>query len=239
MRRSAGNATVRPGFREDLQKEERMIRIGMLLLAAAALAAGCSSANSPGDGNGGTSAYHVDPSGRSIPEWVVLPAGGSHASTAAFDYAGTGGVASCAECHGADLSGGISKVSCFGNPAGCHHGPVTGWAAPQTHGAAAKQEPGSSGFRTCQICHGTGFSGGGSGVSCFVCHTVNAPHAQAPWRGTGVTHVDTAGGNAPVCAQCHFAGSPINPAGHPFEPAEAGAEPGCFNNTLCHGFYEQ
>jgi hypothetical protein len=222
-----------------MQKEERMIRIGMLLLAAAALVAGCSSANSPGGGNGGTSAYHVDASGRSIPEWVISPAGGSHASTAAFDYADTGGVASCAECHGADLSGGISKVSCFGNTAGCHHGPVTGWAAPQTHGAAAKQEPGSSGFRTCQICHGPGYSGGGSGVSCFGCHTVNAPHAQGPWRGTGVTHVDTDGGNAPVCAQCHFAGSPINPGGHPIEPAAAGSEPGCYNNTLCHGFYVQ
>lgn len=216
----------------------RSVPIGFLFLAAAALAAGCSSANSP-EGGGGTSAYHVDLSGRSVAGWVALPAGGTHVSTAALDYVASGGLASCAECHGADLAGGISKVSCFSNPAGCHHGPVPSWPTPAVHGAAAKLPLGESGFNSCTICHGTDFSGGGSGVPCFGCHTVAAPHAQAPWRGNRATHVDVDESNAPVCAQCHSAGSTLNPPGRPFEPAAAGSPPGCYNSTLCHGVYSR
>lgn len=211
-----------------------MIRIVMLFLAAA-LAAGCSSGRSP-EGPG-VPMVHTDVSGRSVPGWLALPSGGEHARTATLDFIDSGLQSSCVECHGADLSGGISGSSCFANAAGCHHGPVPSWASPAVHGAAAKRAPGSSGFRSCQICHGIGFSGGGSGASCFGCHTVNAPHAQRPWRGAGVTHHDVDEGNAPVCAQCHAAGSSLNPPGHPFEQAAEGSAPGCFNNTLCHGFH--
>jgi len=163
--------------------------------------------------------------------------------TATQNYISDGGSGSCAECHGADLTGGISKVSCFQNPAGCHHGPVAGWTAAspasQGHGVAAKRAPGTSGFASCRICHGSAFSGGGSQVSCFPCHGVSAPHAAAPWRvsgGSTYTHTNTAEtGNADVCALCHFPGSPNNPANHPAVPAPAGTPPGCFNSTLCHG----
>jgi len=212
------------------------VPIAMLFLAAA-LAAGCSSGRSP-EGPG-EPMIHTDAAGQSVEGWLVLPAGGAHARTATIDFIDSGLQSSCAECHGADLSGGISGSSCFANAAGCHHGPVASWSTPPVHGAAAKSEPVASGFRACQICHGIDFAGGGSGASCFGCHTVNAPHAQAPWRGSGVTHDDVDAGNAPVCAQCHTAGSPLNPAGHPPEPAAEGAAPGCFNNTLCHGFYVQ
>ena len=214
----------------------------LLLLGAVAFAAGCSTAQSPN--GGGANTNHILPSGSSVAGWLVLPSGGSHASTATLDSIANNGGSGCTQCHGSDLTGGISRVSCFGNPAGCHHVPVAGWVAPppgaQNHGVSAKRAPGSSGFAACQICHGRNFSGGGAQVTCFnnaACHGagVVSPHPSAPWRGPTYTHTDTNTSNAPVCAQCHFPGSPNNPADHPPTPAPAGTAPGCFNSTLCHG----
>ena len=201
--------------------------LSLILLVAFAGIAGCANDNS----SGGMS---------SPPDWVVVPSGGRHAKSATRDYIANSESIPCTECHGADLSGGSSKVSCFGNPAGCHHGPVAGWvAAPpaaQEHGAAAKRAPGSSGFVSCQICHGNSFAGGGSQVSCFLpCHGVNAPHPARPWQGPSYTHKTIHTENAQACAQCHFPGSPNNPANHPPTPAAAQTPPGCFNSTLCHG----
>ena len=214
------------------------IPVGLLLLLAVA-GAGCSTANTStasGGASGGTVA-HIAAPGMSVPGWFVLPTGGSHGGTATLNFIANDGSSSCAECHGADLSGGISKVSCFANPAGCHHGPIPNWAGGAVHGPAAKKAPGNSGFASCQICHGAGFSGGGSGVSCFTCHGVAAPHPAKPWRSSsgGSSHVTTDPQNASVCARCHAQGSSNNPAGHPATPAPAGTPPGCYNNTLCHG----
>ena len=103
---------------------------------------------------------------------------------------------------------------------------VTTPPAAQPHGNDAKAAPGdATGFAYCQFCHGAGtnFAGGSSGVSCYTCHGVSAPHSPAPWRasaGSTYTHTNTNPANAPVCAQCHQA----NPG-----------TPGCFNSTLCHG----
>jgi len=200
--------------------------LSMILLVAFVGITGCGNDNS----SGGTS---------SPPDWVVIPSGGQHAKSATRDYIANSESIPCTECHGADLSGGTSKVSCFGNPAGCHHGPVSGWIATspaaQNHGVSAKQAPGSSGFVSCQICHGRFFSGSGLQVSCFPCHGVNAPHPARPWHGPTYTHTTTNTENAQVCAQCHFPGSPNNPANHPATPAAAETPPGCFNSTLCHG----
>jgi len=205
----------------------------LILLAALGAAAGCSTAESPS--GSGTNMNHVLPSGGSVSGWLVLPSGGSHASTATLDYIANGGSSGCAQCHGSDLSGGISRVSCFGNPAGCHHSPVANWATPAVHGVTAKAAPGSSGFASCQICHGKNFSGVLTARACEDCHGVPAPHPPGPWRGSPYTHADTNTSNATVCAQCHFTGSPNNPANHPSTPAPAGTAPGCFNSTLCHG----
>ena len=218
----------------------------LILLAAFAAAAGCSTAESPS--GSGTNLNHVLPSGSSVPGWLVVPSGGSHASTATLDYIANGGSSSCTECHGSDLAGGISRVSCFGNTAGCHHGPVAGWVAlspaVQNHGVSAKKAPGSSGFASCQICHGRNFTGSTIVPTCLntaACHGagVASPHAPKPWRasaGTTYTHTTTDPANAPVCALCHFPGSSNNPAGHPdpATPAPEGTPPECFNNTLCH-----
>ena len=211
----------------------------LILLAAFAAAAGCSNAESPAGSSNNMN--HVLPSGSSVSGWLVVPSGGTHTSSATLDYIANGGSSDCTQCHGSDLKGGISGVSCFANPAGCHHGPVvTGWvAAPpaaQQHGVSAKKAPGSSGFASCQICHGADFRipRGASNRTCYSCHTLT-PHAPRPWRGSPYTHTDTNTANAPVCAQCHFPGSPNNPANHPATPAPAGTAPGCFNSTLCHG----
>jgi len=144
----------------------------------------------------------------------------------------------CKPCHGDDLTGGIAKISCF--TAVCHHNTIPTWSNFDSHGAAAKRAPGSSGFQSCQICHGNGFSAklGTSGQNCFDCHGVPAPHPSGAWRDANTnnpTHTNTDAANAAVCAACHFPGSPINPAGFPSAPAPPGTLPGCFNSTLCHG----
>ena len=100
----------------------------LILLAALGAASGCSTAENPG--GSATNMNHVLPSGSSVEGWMVVPSGGSHASIATQDYIANGGASGCTECHGPDLSGGISGTSCFGNPAGCHHDPVANWAAP-------------------------------------------------------------------------------------------------------------
>jgi hypothetical protein len=209
--------------------------IGLLiLLAAAAAAAGCSNANTPG--GGGVVVNHVDASGNSIPGWLT-PTGGTHTNSATMDYIANGGSSSCTECHGSDLAGGISRVSCF-NTTGCHHDPIPNWSTPAVHGATAKLAPGSSGFASCQICHGADFRTVRGGITCFTCHA-SAPHAPAPWTasaGTTLTHTNTDNTNAPVCYQCHsFTGTenPNNPHVPP-TPASAGTAPGCYNGTMCH-----
>lgn len=138
----------------------------------------------------------------------------------------------CAECHGADLTGGIAAVSCYStgfDGVVCHPaGPAAfihsdTWAAAGVHGPTAKAAPGAmSGLAWCQGCHGRDFGGGTVNTSCGSCHGVSAPHPRAPWRGGAYTHVTTAQTNAPVCAGCHLAPGPRG-------------EPGCFNATLCHG----
>jgi predicted CxxxxCH...CXXCH cytochrome family protein len=153
--------------------------------------------------------------------------------------------AACAECHGADLKGGISRVSCFSasfSGLTCHaNGPSNhpdGWADPAAHGATAKSAPSStSGFSLCQACHGNDFIGGFAQKSCLNtagCHglNVNAPHSPKPWRSGIRTHTNTDANNAPVCAGCHTNGA--NSSVQPSPPAPAGITPGCFNNTLCH-----
>ena len=206
--------------------------LSLILLVAFAGIAGCGN----DDSSGGMS---------SPPNWVVVPSGGLHATRATQTYIDNGGISSCVECHGADLSGGNSKVSCFGNPAGCHHGPVADWVvsppAAQSHGVAAKKAPGSSGFASCQICHGSNFTGSTIVPTCLntaACHGagVASPHARKPWLDSPLTHATTDNTNAPVCYQCHaYKGTenPNNPHVPP-APAPTGTAPGCNNGTMCH-----
>ncbi len=149
----------------------------------------------------------------------------------------------CTQCHGTDLLGGISKVSCFSPANGtqvCHaEGPSvghdTGWKQPNRHGSnGAMAAPATSaGFAYCTTCHGSLFTNGDA-PSCKSCHAT-APHPPKPWHGTtasGTNHVYADPANADQCAKCHTGGT--NSWLTPVTPAAAGTAPGCFNNTLCH-----
>lgn len=150
------------------------------------------------------------------------------------------GVDACTKCHEISiLRVGSGVPTCM--TTGCHHQTVPGWANSDVHGMRAKVSADpvtGGGLVSCQICHGKDFAGGLSTKTCFTCHGVNAPHPPKPWRTSGGTlwsHTTTDTSNAAVCAQCHYPGSPNNPAGHPATPAPAGTQPGCYNATLCHG----
>jgi predicted CxxxxCH...CXXCH cytochrome family protein len=197
---------------------------GLILLGFIAAMAACSSPNASS---------------------IVNPETGKHSATWIVDHrtAALTNQTVCAECHGSDLKGGISGVSCFSasfNGMTCHaNGPSghpAGWANPASHGAAAKSAPNpaaTQGFSTCQACHGSDFSGGISTIVCSSCHGGAAPHPVSWATGTGTyTHTNTDTGNAPVCALCH-AGGNLSPIAPPPTPAP-GTPIGCFNNTLCH-----
>ncbi len=158
----------------------------------------------------------------------------------------TGNAVVCALCHTNGANSPIAPPSppaTAGTPPGCFNstlchaqaGHPAGWSDPTQHGVSAKAAPNpstTSGFSTCQTCHGNDFSGGTASTACDSCHGGSAPHPVSWITGT-YTHTNTDTGNATVCALCHTNGanSPIAP---PSPPAPAGTAPGCFNSTLCH-----
>lgn len=227
-----------------MPKMTSWIKIFLVVMGAAALYA-CSNAN-------GTAPI-VDSSGKHPAAWVerhwieykkstpgAAKVAGKAAAATAVDFAAS----PCAECHGADLLGGITKVSCFSAKSqsgqACHAtGPVTGshgWRSATDHGTSgAMAAPAiSAGFAYCTKCHGSTYDNGNA-VSCKSCHTT-APHPPRPWHGTtasGTNHVNTDTANAVECAKCHTAGA--NLLGQRIGAiAPAGTTPGCFNGTLCH-----
>ncbi|GLH74505.1 hypothetical protein GETHLI_30070 [Geothrix limicola] len=150
------------------------------------------------------------------------------------------GIDACRRCHEISiLKVGSGVPTCM--TTGCHHQATPGFADPAIHGVRAKMAADATtggSLVSCQICHAKDFTGGASANACSSCHGVSAPHPPKPWRSSGgsaYTHSTTDPSNAAVCAQCHYAGSPNNPAGHPATPAPAGTQPGCYNATLCHG----
>lgn len=215
-----------------------------LLCAATALFA-CSNGNGNGtnalvDGSGN------HPSGWLEKHWIgVAGLKGTAPADAAAAAAGAG--LACAECHGRDLSGGISKVSCFSAQQGgeqCHPttlGHPQDWGHAIQHGqAGAMASAGNAtGFAYCSRCHGSDFRGGdGKAVSCFSCHST-APHPPKPWIGGNLSHATTGPNNAAVCDLCHRGGNNFS-AGSVLASLAAPASPpapapDCFNNTLCHG----
>ena len=146
---------------------------------------------------------------------------------------------SCAACHGADFSGGISKVSCTG----CHLGGVDSvhpQAWSQMTGTAHAAYVGTNGNTACAnaSCHGTTLSGvAGSGPSCSSCHLGGPGSAHPPDWGaltyykhslyvaasgtTSCSNVDCHGptlagvtGSGPSCTACHLGGAnSVHPVG--------------------------
>ena len=98
----------------------------------------------------------------------------------------------CKACHGSDLRGGSSGISCDA----CHHG----WRG--THGQAYAEDADN-----CKTCHGQDLEGGLVAPSCAGCH-------HRGWTGT---HADAFnedpdscqachGGTITECADCHHSG---------------------------------
>ena len=213
-----------------------------LLVAALALFA-CS------NGNGGGTAALVDgsgkhPSGWLEQHWTQLGSLARKDPAAAAAAAAASGL-HCLQCHGSDLLGGISKVSCFADqaPSGqaCHAGVLghpADWGRAIRHGQGGAMAPAglSSGLAYCGRCHGSDFKGAGNAASCFSCHT-KAPHPNRPWIGGNLSHGSTVPTNAAACFPCHegarnFGAVIVSPALAASPPAPT---PDCFNQTLCHG----
>lgn len=184
------------------------IHLAILLLISVTL---CSC----GKGNGNSVA--LDFSGKHQALWAAPVTGGLHPA----EY--MAGPARCAECHGSDLSGGISNVSCFSasrsgiscHPAGPGHG--AGYAGGAQHGAKAKIN-----LAACQGCHASPASGTNPRFNvvkntlangCETCHKAGTAH-PTPWLigrvGTpgnvaNTTAHTSAGNLASACALCHGA----------------------------------
>ncbi len=129
----------------------KTVMVGAVLLTTAAFIAGCGSTNSQTAFNSDAQQH---PAG-----W--LP--GGHMTAARADSV------SCQECHGDDLSGGISKVSCtschLGGALSVHPSAWTGTALLTSHGPYEV----ANGTSACAnaYCHGVDLSGvAGSGPSC-------------------------------------------------------------------------
>lgn len=114
----------------------------------------------------------------------------------------------CADCHGVDLKGGTTGVSCYTCHSNFPH--ENNWAdssnqaSPAFHGSylLAKERPAAYG--ECRTCHAANNSGGPTGYSCFQCHN-NFPHPDE-WGSTGHgSYVMSNGGDASLgfCRKCH------------------------------------
>lgn len=132
----------------------------------------------------------------------------------------------CQACHGADLQGGISGVSCNSCHANYPH-PV-GWKNPAEHGIVAL----GVGKKNCAMagCHGVNFEGNLSRniPSCFQCHA-EFPHLDPQWVAVGRNsgHANTfiqktMAGDLTACSKCH---------GESYDRNIGGAQ--C---TTCHTF---
>ena len=124
----------------------------------------------------------------------------------------------CRECHGQDLLGGTSKISC-NNTCHVHSVPPAYSDWYTAHGVLAKGVPGVlannviSGYLSCQNCHGVDYKGTvlSHNVDCFNAnschvHTDGVPHDA--WNGNSNdwiqhSHADVSPENAPACYKCH------------------------------------
>lgn len=129
----------------------------------------------------------------------------------AHDASAKADTAPCMECHGVNLDGGISNVSCTA----CHMGGTaaihpTVWASP----IAFDHSPyvdllGAAGCANLN-CHGTNLLGGVTGPSCASCH-IGGPLSFHPadWAGSISTkhgdYVDINGTQSCANVSCHGA----------------------------------
>lgn len=163
----------------------------------------------------------VDGNGRHPAGWTE-----AHGAYAAPDGS------SCYSCHGRDLDGGISNVSCSSasyNGQSCHAaGPgfhPADWLDKQAldfHGLTYQADP-----TTCYTCHDPGDPQASPGYNCLDCHFNESGTQRVP-AGSGYAHGDSSNNHfqfrgtadGDVCINCHA----VN--------ISFGYEPTCHN---CHG----
>jgi hypothetical protein len=195
------------------------------------------------------------------------PETGKHSANwlpAAHREAAASGIHSCSSCHGTDLKGGISGVSCTA----CHLGSATSvhpadWAPLySTHGPYANTN--STAACANQYCHGTSLTGvAGSGPSCTSCHMgsptsvhptdwITILNTHGPYVKTNTTSacanqychgllLTGVANSGPSCTSCHLGGPT---SGHPpnWVPVYSTHGPyvnangtGACSNQSCHG----
>jgi predicted CxxxxCH...CXXCH cytochrome family protein len=191
-------------------------KIVMLLVIAVIAAAGCGTPNDQ-------STFDPDTQ-RHIADWVRI----KHAPAAQTD------IAECTECHGDDLLGGTSGVSCdschingvsaLSGCISCHGRPPAGNAAPNRTGAHDAHNAVSGITNVCDVCHtgaGTGTANhfnGSVNVAFLSSYNSNSGTATRNPNGT-CSNVSCHGGQTtPVwlsgtidvntqCTQCHAFGT--------------------------------
>jgi hypothetical protein len=119
-------------------------------------------------------------------------------------------VENCAQCHGADYSGGISKVACtdchIGNQQSIH---PASWGPRHILHAAYVKTNGNSACANA-LCHGASLDGaGGTGPSCTSCHMggINSKHPVG-WNADVLLHgnfVRSSGTSSCRNVTCHGA----------------------------------
>jgi hypothetical protein len=122
----------------------------------------------------------------------------------------------CKACHGEDLEGGSSGVSC----GDCHH---SGWTG--THGEAFAEDPDN-----CKACHGEDLEGGLSLVSCPDCHhNDDYPYYYHDGVAGGATHIIVGG-----CDGCHGSGFAGGLVSQPCNTAICHTNRDICKNPGCH-----
>jgi hypothetical protein len=173
------------------------------------------------------------------PPLTIHPADWTDAYSDHRIFAAENGFGTCANCHGADLTGSIAAPSCFSasvNGLACHpagpsvvNHPLDGsYLGGAVHGPDAEQD-----LTFCQSCHGQ-IGGPGSnprfniginsvgGNGCESCHGVNYAHPPTWADNPSATFHNAAGNIANACTLCH--GTALDGVG--------GVGVTCF---LCHG----
>jgi len=167
------------------------------------------------------------------PEWVDTASANFHGKVlkeGGYDASG------CVTCHAQSLAGGTSGVSCYSCHGSFPHPP--GWtegASPMFHGEYLRTKDWQVG--ECATCHGSNFSGGTSGTSCYTCHP-SFPHVTGWAVDTSSTfhgeYIRSDSWDMRPCRSCHgdtYAGGISGVSCRTCHTAPAGPE----NCTTCHG----
>jgi len=177
-----------------------MIRTGKIILpiiimmVLAVMLSGCSTANQD------SPLSLVDASGNHPDGWIA-----AHGQYAAPDGS------LCMDCHGDDLAGGITGVSCSSDAVGCHTGGPAfhpaDWVNRSATGSTWHADAYQDGLLDCAGCHTPPDLDAPAGGKCLTCHfTIGGSKTPGGWTHAPPydNHSDFAGSpEESVCVACH------------------------------------